>query len=349
MWKQLKRVSIPVFSGDVEVYENWKAAFLVCIDVAPATPEYKLLQLRQYLSDEALMVIENLGHSAKAYQSAKDRLERKYGDKRRHIALQFEELHKFKPIMAGNAKDVEHFADLLDVTIINLKNYGLYNELDSKLLYLVLCKKMTDSMVTQYQRWVTENGKEELIELLRKRIIKEAEYRIVTHEAIRGLSDLVVNSRFDNKSGWRSRAFVTTDSKYQKRAYVAAELGLQGKCEKTEAEVINSLGEVFETTPVDVGLESLDRQVDIMIAATTIKQGVSLNDEINQGRKMQKDPFDMLFRFRKNPVVVVCDIEEMYLQIQLSPQDGPYHRFLWRNLDQTATPRVRMQQSRFRG
>ena len=45
LWKQLKRVSIPVFNGDKKNFESWKAAFQACIDQAPATPEYKLLQL----------------------------------------------------------------------------------------------------------------------------------------------------------------------------------------------------------------------------------------------------------------------------------------------------------------
>ena len=45
---------------------------MACIDKAPAAAEYKLLQLRQYLS-ETLKAIENLGHSAAAYQIAKER------------------------------------------------------------------------------------------------------------------------------------------------------------------------------------------------------------------------------------------------------------------------------------
>ena len=45
LWKQLKRVTIPVFSGDKRTYQNWKAAFITCVDQAPVTPEYKLLQL----------------------------------------------------------------------------------------------------------------------------------------------------------------------------------------------------------------------------------------------------------------------------------------------------------------
>ena len=63
MWKQLKRVSIPIFNGDKRLYEGWKTAFMACVDKAPATQEYKLLQLRQYLSGEELKVVEPLGQT----------------------------------------------------------------------------------------------------------------------------------------------------------------------------------------------------------------------------------------------------------------------------------------------
>ena len=32
LWRQLKRVQIPVFTGDKRTYQSWKAAFLACID-----------------------------------------------------------------------------------------------------------------------------------------------------------------------------------------------------------------------------------------------------------------------------------------------------------------------------
>ena len=38
-WRQLKRVSIPVFNGDEKNYENWKSTFYACVDQALATPE----------------------------------------------------------------------------------------------------------------------------------------------------------------------------------------------------------------------------------------------------------------------------------------------------------------------
>ena len=83
MWNQLKRVSIPLFNGDKRLYEGWKTAFMVCVDKAPATPEYKVFLLRQDLSGEPLKVVEPLGYSAAAYEMAKERLERKFGGKRR--------------------------------------------------------------------------------------------------------------------------------------------------------------------------------------------------------------------------------------------------------------------------
>ncbi|KAL9989369.1 hypothetical protein ACROYT_G003911 [Oculina patagonica] len=126
MWKQLTRVSIAVFNGDKKLYEGWKTAFMACVDKAPATPEYKLLQLRQYLSGEALKVVEPLGHSAAAYEAAKKRLERKFGGKRRQIALNLEELENFKPLRPGYAKDLERLADLLDVTVVNLREAGRF-------------------------------------------------------------------------------------------------------------------------------------------------------------------------------------------------------------------------------
>ena len=116
----LKRVSVPKFSGNKKDYEAWKAAFNSCLDRGRATPEYKLLRLRECLQGEALKVVENLRHSAAAYEAAKTRLERKYGGKRRALTLRMEELDAFKPIRDGNEQDLEGLAELLDAIVVNL-------------------------------------------------------------------------------------------------------------------------------------------------------------------------------------------------------------------------------------
>ena len=135
LWKQLKRVSIPIFYGDKKMYDNWKAAFAACIDQAPATEEYKLLQLCQYLSGEALKTIEGLGHFAFAYQAAKERLERKYGGTRRRAMIYLDALDNFKPIREDHPKDVEKFADFLDIAEANLKEARRTEELGNGTLY----------------------------------------------------------------------------------------------------------------------------------------------------------------------------------------------------------------------
>ena len=52
------------------------------------------------------------------------------------------------------------------------------------------------------------------------------------------------------------------------------------------------------------------------------------NDKIHQGPKLQRELFDaVLLRFRRLPIAVVCDIEEMYLPIGIAQEDKKYHSF----------------------
>ena len=73
---------------------------------------------------------------------------------------------------------------------------------------------------------------------------------------------------------------------------------------------------------------------------TRIVFDAALNDKIHQGPKLQRVLFDVLLRFRRLSVAVVCDIEEMYLLIGIAQADKKYHRFLWRGIDQNRQPDV---------
>ena len=143
LWRQFKRVSVLVFNGDKRNYENWKSDD-ACVNQAPASPEYKLLQLRQYLSGEALKAIENLGHPGFAYESAKEPLEQKYGGQRRKVMLHMDELKNFKPIHVDHPKDLEKFADLLEIAVINLKGENRIEEPGKGTFYYKLLKKMPE-------------------------------------------------------------------------------------------------------------------------------------------------------------------------------------------------------------
>ena len=90
------------------------------------------------------------------FEAAKDRLERKYGGKRRQIALYLEELEQFRQVRLGNARDLEQFADLLDIAIINLKEADQQYELRDGSLYMKLQRKLPESMLARYHRWIFE-------------------------------------------------------------------------------------------------------------------------------------------------------------------------------------------------
>ena len=220
LWKQLKRVTIPVFSGDKKTYQNWKAAFMACVDQAPATAEYKLLQLCQCLAGEALKAIESLGHSATAYQTAKERLDRKFGGQRRQIALCLEDIDNFRPIHPGNPKDIEKFADLLDVAIVNLKEANRLEELQDGLLYMKLQKKLPATMLATYHRWIFENRKNESVEVLREWAIQESEFQIRALETIQGMNFERPENRFTrgNQRTFFGRSFPQSERAVESRA-----------------------------------------------------------------------------------------------------------------------------------
>ena len=69
-------------------------------------------------------------------------------------------------------------------------------------------------------------------------------------------------------------------------------------------------------------------KVRIVFDASAGYNGTALNDVIYQGHL-----FNVLLRFRRYPVALICDIAEMYLRVKLHPKDRSYHRLLWRDMN----------------
>ena len=160
---------------------------MTCVYQATATPKYKLLWLGSYLKGEALKVVESLGHSAVAYEATKERLERKYGGKCRQIAINMEEIDQFKSIQPEYARDVEKLADLLDILTINVKEAKRTEELENRSLYLKVQKKLRETMIADYQRWIFEKKTSENLESLCEWLLRETEFLTVASETIKGL------------------------------------------------------------------------------------------------------------------------------------------------------------------
>ena len=89
-----------------------------------------------------------------------------------------------------------------------------------------------------------------------------------------------------------------------------------------------------------VNNEKTSTKVRIVFDAAAKVDDKSLNDAIYPGPKLQRELVDVLTRFRRAPVAVSADISQMFLQVGLAEKDRPYHRFLWRDLDQSKPPDV---------
>ncbi|XP_053400438.1 uncharacterized protein LOC128557265 [Mercenaria mercenaria] len=77
--------------------------------------------------------------------------------------------------------------------------------------------------------------------------------------------------------------------------------------------------------------EKATTKVRIVFDASARCNGLSLNDVVSPGPKFQRDLFDVLLRFRQKPIAIMCDIQEMYLQVGITLSDRPFHSFLWRS------------------
>nr|CAH7755629.1 unnamed protein product [Callosobruchus chinensis] len=58
--------------------------------------------------------------------------------------------------------------------------------------------------------------------------------------------------------------------------------------------------------------------------------GLSLNDTLKVGPKLQDDLVDILIRFRKHSYVIVADVEKMYRQVKIDENQRDLQRIVWR-------------------
>ena len=128
-----------------QAYNTWKAAFLACTDQAPASSEYKLLELREYLRADALQAIEGRGKSAAAYDAAKAHLDHKYGGEHQQVATYLQAIQQIKAVRFGKAADLDKFDDLIEVTIVILKDAGRTAELGNSTFYQSLQQRLSPS------------------------------------------------------------------------------------------------------------------------------------------------------------------------------------------------------------
>ena len=65
-------------------------------------------------------------------------------------------------------------------------------------------------------------------------------------------------------------------------------------------------------------------------ASAKTSSGVSLNDKLLVGPKLQDDLVPLLIRFRTHQVALCADVAKMYRQVRVCQEDADYQRIVWR-------------------
>ena len=151
---------------------------------------------------------------------------------------------------------------------------------------------------------------------------------------------------YSNRAGAKGQ-LLSLEKQLKRRPDVAEKY-----CQVMEANVAKGYVRKVEPGEVDVGAswylphfpvvreDKKTTKVRIVYDSAARYGGISLNDTMLPGPKLQQEISDVLLRFRKNPVALVADTTEMFSQVVMEKQDRLYHRFLWRGLDLTRPPEV---------
>ena len=184
----VKRVDVPTFNGDDREYHAWREGFDRIVDRLNILPEFKMIHLRKCLTGEARAALSDLGCSDIAYTVALQILERRFGGERRRTAHQRADIDSFKSVRPGNAKDLEQFAALLDVVVVNLLEKKQFGELGNGYLFQTLQTKLNEDLLNAYKRWMREHRNPATVESLRLFVMEEAEDQVATMETFHGVS-----------------------------------------------------------------------------------------------------------------------------------------------------------------
>lgn len=70
-------------------------------------------------------------------------------------------------------------------------------------------------------------------------------------------------------------------------------------------------------------------KVRIVFDCAVKYHGISLNPQLSQGPDLTNPVVGVLTRFRQETIAIVADVEGMFHQVSVDPEEGDLFRFLW--------------------
>ena len=154
LFKGIKKPALTVFSGDKDLYQDWKAQFEIIVVRMKVPAKTKMTMLKNSLSGKPLRVVERSGYTSKQYQTALEKLDQKYGGEKRLLQRYLEAILRASPVEETNLKELEIFSDRLTDVVVKLEDSDQHQELAGvSALYIAVQQKLPGSLLSH-----TKNG-----------------------------------------------------------------------------------------------------------------------------------------------------------------------------------------------
>ena len=98
LFKRIKKPALTVFSGDKDLYHDWKTQFEIFVDRMKVPAKTKMMMLKNFLSGKPLRVVERLGYTSRQYQTALEKLDQKCGGEKRLLQRYLQAILRASPV-----------------------------------------------------------------------------------------------------------------------------------------------------------------------------------------------------------------------------------------------------------
>ena len=183
LFKGIKKPALTVFSGDKDLYHDWKAQFEIFVDRMKVPAKTKMMMLKNSLFGKPLRIVERLGYTSRQYQTALEKLDQKYGGEKRLLQRHLEAILRASPVGETNLKELEIFSDRLTDVVVKLEDSDQHQELAGiSALYIAVQQKLPGSLLIAYQEWLHREPRKDGLSVFSKWLQKQVVYRMDVEE-----------------------------------------------------------------------------------------------------------------------------------------------------------------------
>ena len=196
--RDLQRIPLPECNGNEKEFSQWWSTFNTLVHSTNLPVDIKFLHLKNCLKEKTVILLQDVEHDEAGYGSVVQQLHERFGGERRRITGRLSELDNFKPIQEGEILKLRDFVYLINKIMLNMQRSGCEGELGSGSLYFTMKRKLPDSLLIRYHRWLHSCGIVGDVAALREYTHDEVVFGVEAIETSKGQQE--IKTKFQPKT-----------------------------------------------------------------------------------------------------------------------------------------------------